>query len=222
MAVLKLPLLLLLMLNKAYALREEFFVQAAAGGGFTELATLDTNDNTGTWNFTTHGGFHFGDVDLIFNSQISIAEPSQSKVSENNTTFQGPADYHSFALGPYIRYISNLTLDAWSPTKDPWKIFFGAGYLWSISTLKPEDDRFPGESKLTYWGKGPTFSVGLIEIGAAYPVFVDISYKLIKAWKVRFVEITKDGRLSEEQRMERLSHRFEEQTISINLGVEFL
>ncbi len=210
----RLTIALFLSVN-AHALKDDFFLQGAAGSGGTNLVSEGVKDNAALINFNTHAGFHLGDIDLIFNSQISIAEYSRAGIRENNISYDGNTEYHSFALGPLLRYISNLQVMHWN-------FFLQGGYLWSISTIKPDDPDFPDNAKVTYHGKGPTIGIGFVQDKEAYPLFFSIDFKELKSWSARYVDITKDGRLSVEKRSERLNHPLEERTISINFGVEFL
>lgn len=217
-----LTFILILFSKQSFALKEDFFLQGAAGYAGTSLRTQSLRDNAGGANFTTHGGFHFGDIDVIFTSQILLAEYSKVNIQENNIDYRISAEFHSFALGPLIRYFTDLRFRGWN-------FFLAGGYLWSISTVKLDKSTFENsnsdvndDTKFTFRGHGPTASVGFVQDKEDYPLFVDFTFKRLVSRDIRFIEITKDGRLSVEKRAEDLKHDFIEETISLNFGVEFL
>lgn len=213
MAILK--VIIILFSLSLFAAKNDLFLQAATGMSNSTLHSNEIEDSYVGWSVETNLGYHCGDLDIILYSQIIMTEFDNVAINENNRDLRSESDYNSFSLGPAFRYQFDLKIQGWN-------LYVQPGYLYSISTLKFEDDIAGENQKFTFHGKGPALSLGIVQKFFNYPVFFNITWKEIKHWNINAVEIKKGGRLSEQQRDERLSHQFKEQSVSINLGIEFI
>ncbi len=208
-------LFLVIFTTNSFAVKNHFYLQAGASVGHGILKSKQTENKTLGGGITTRYGYHFNHWDFILAGNIFTAEFEDTVLSESGNTYIGDLKLRTFSIGPIIRFITPYTIFNW-------KTYLQAGYHIALITVDPEDINYPAKHKLTYKAKGPTLGIGLLQDNVDYPLFLELNYTRLQAWKVYHVKVSKSGKLVEKVRFDGLDHTLEEHTIIISFGLEFL
>lgn len=196
----------------AYGSRQGFFVQAAAGLERGQLHSKNQEDQSWGPGLSTYVGHHLPPWGVMISSYILLARYDKSWFAESGRNYRGKSRSHSVAFGPQIRYLSKLDILRR-------KVYITGGYLWGQLTHYPRASTFPRQHKLIYPLQGPVVSFGLIQSQADSPLFIELSYRRLKADKVHLVPRSQSLPIL---RSGALEHVVQEHSMGLHLGMEFL
>jgi hypothetical protein len=227
-----LALTLILSLNIS---AQEQNVWALKGGpnlGFFGVETLDDMEDLGveetTDNFFAPGihssfGYRWDRFELLTTSTISISHVRGLSFYANEQVIRmtEKARYNSLSISPQLRY--HLPFQPITG----WRLFVGAGPVWSLQTLKLKNfqtsGNFSKDQKLTYESFGSSIVIGLEEVvkfKKMHPVYWQLTITNMESKKVWIVDV-KDPKESNILIKEESKQEIEDVHIVLSLGLTF-
>lgn len=195
-------------------------LNVAALNGITFLRTAEKMAQPAFgFGFSTHLGYFWKGLEFSVNSYMNMSRVSDTLLFIRDSEIKGSINLRSVSFSPVVKY-NFIFGEAFIN-----KFYFLLGPSMALITVKPIDVVITGGSydrnnKLTYESYGFTAGFGIKDImfQESYPVFLEVTYKLLVADEVAEVGgTTLEVKVVSE---EGIRHTFREQTLMLNIGME--
>ncbi|MEC7276367.1 MAG: hypothetical protein VXV96_08610 [Bdellovibrionota bacterium] len=200
----------------AQAYRYKFNLKGGISQTWADIKGTDNSEDLlhGT-GFNTHFGYKWKYFELTFSSYIYWGEMDGLQFNAQGETIRGEGKFRHVSFGPILRY----QFRGVQPFKN-WFLFAGLGPVWSLQTIKMDDDftstgpKFNRDRKLTFESTGGILAIGIEEdlpYKEMHPVFIELVYSYKKSRKLSVVDasdFTETDILSVEEADQDLSGHF--------------
>lgn len=215
-------LFLFLGLNSTWAYRYNMHLKGGISQGYGTIEGLESEEYAHGTGFNTHFGYKSKYFEVNLSSYIFWGEMEELTFRARGEDITGEGTYRNVSFGPTLKYQYRGV----QPFKN-WFLYTSIGPMWSLQTVKFDDDfestgsQFNTNQKLTFESYGGAFAIGLEEdlpYKEMHQVYIELLYTYMHTRKVSVVDksdFTETNILSEEETNQNLSGHF----LMISLGL---
>ncbi len=209
--------------HEAMAYRYDMHLKGGLTQSYGKVEALqNTEDVSHGTGFNTHFGYKSKYFEFNLSSYIFWGEMEDLSFRARGENIRGEGTWRNVSFGPMIKY----QLRGVQPVKN-WFMYIATGPMWSLQTVKFEDDfesdgpLFNTNQKLTFESYGGSFSIGFEEdlpYKEMHQVYIELNYSYMATYKVRVVDksdFTETNILSEEESNQNLNGHF----LALSIGM---
>ncbi|MGB0453600.1 MAG: hypothetical protein ACPGJV_07775 [Bacteriovoracaceae bacterium] len=177
--------------SSSWAWNKKLALKGGVHTNYIHLGALNQSEQASMGaGFNTHFGYKYNRWTFDISSHISFAPFENLDLKAQDIQLNKVnGDIRNLSIGTIFKYKTS-----WEP-KPTWNFIVGVGPLWSLLTLKIDDDLtdqgFSAEDKFVYESQGFTFVLGLheqTEYKEMHPVYIELVFEYLKSHELSTVD----------------------------------